>query len=193
MHWQDLWTLYRYRRQVLNLDSALALTRGSPFGPSAMLAHLRPERGSFTGIVTSERSPSLIGQVRYTMGEHSARLTCVMPHSALSAPDMPILLEGLAAQAGGWGAYHLLAELEETSPLFENMRKAGFSVYAWQRIWRLTPPPKGARNGSKSWQPVSSTDEIGVRSLYQYLVPPLVQSAEPLPEVRPPALVLHHR
>jgi hypothetical protein len=86
----------------------------------------------------------------------------------------------LASQAGEWGAFHVLGELEEICPAFESMRRAGFSVYAWQRVWRL--PVASLANGSPPgrWQPVQEEDEWAVRSLFQNLVPPLAQSAEPL-------------
>ena len=53
-------------------------------------------------------------------------------------PALPALIENLTVQAGSWGALHVLAELDETSPAFVPLRKAGFSVYAWQRMWDVT-------------------------------------------------------
>jgi hypothetical protein len=162
------------------------LTRGNPVGVMAAVAQLHPNRGSFTGIATSDRGePNLIGQMTYTTGNRSARLSFVAPARAAVSPPLVALLEGLAWHAGEWGAYHLLGEVDELSPAFEPLRRAGFSVYAWQRIWKLELPAGGEPDGHKSaWQPVTSLDEIAVRSLYQNLVPPLVQSAEPLPNRR---------
>jgi hypothetical protein len=80
--------------------------------------------------------------------------------------------------------------VDELSPAFESMRRAGFSVYAWQRIWQL--PLNGAATGGKSpsrWQPADAENEQAVRSLFQMVVPPLVQSAEPLSSRRLRGLV----
>jgi len=45
------------------------------------------------------------------------------------------LIEHLTAQAGEWQAFHVIAEVDETSEVFIALRKAGFAVYAWQRVW----------------------------------------------------------
>jgi hypothetical protein len=124
--------------------------------------------------------------MRYTVGDRSARILFLMPEDGFDHPGLNHLLEHLAAQAGGWGAFHLLAEVEENSSAMEGMRRSGFSVYAWQRIWKF--PQKNetlVSNGEDKdaravWKPATSIDEIGIRNLYQSLVPPLVQSAEPL-------------
>jgi hypothetical protein len=181
------------REDILCLDSALALTRGSPVGMSAALAQLRPTRGNFTGVASGDDGrPSLFGQMNYTAGNRSARLAFVAPGREAASPLLTGLLEGLAYQAGEWGAFHLLGEVDELSPAFEALRKSGFSVYAWQRIWKVKPAPADG-NPQSAWQPVSATDEIAVRSLYQNLVPPLVQSAEPLPNRRLRGLAYRHK
>ncbi len=182
------------RKDLLCLDSALTLTRGNPVSLMAAIAQLHPDRGSYTGVASSENGePALFGQMTYTSGNRSARLAFVAPGKAAASPLLVALLEGLAWQAGEWGAFHLLGEVDELSPVFEPLRRAGFSVYAWQRIWRLDAPPGGDGAAHKAaWQPVTALDEIAVRSLYQNLVPPLVQSAEPLPNRRLRGLAFRH-
>ena len=169
------------RKDILCLDFALELTRGNPVGIAAALAQLHPARGSYTGVAISEDGgENLIGQIIYTAGSPSARLSFFAPGAAAVSPLVTGLLEGLAWQAGDWGAFHLVGEIDESSPSFEAMRKSGFTVYAWQCIWKLQPLPAVDGKGAQSWQPISPVDEFAVRSLYQNLVPPLVQSAEPL-------------
>jgi hypothetical protein len=168
-------------QDVLCLDSALALTRGKPSGWTAALAGFYPPRAAFTNVASSGNGgAALIGRVHMAPGSRSARLAFVAPGSAAGSPELPGLFEGLARQAGEWGAFHVLGEVEELNPAFEALRRAGFSIYAWQRIWRLelklSAPPD-----DNFWQPVTPADEPAVRSLFQNLVPPLVQSAEPLP------------
>jgi hypothetical protein len=174
------------------LNSALALTRGNPAGPLAILAQMHLERGSFTGVVPrSNGEPPLIGQMIYVSGERSAHLSFMAPDNASQAAGLPALFEGLASQAGEWGAFNLLAEVEELAPIFENLRRAGFCVYAWQRIWQLPPLGSGEGRPPNHWKPASPVDEFAIRSLYQSLVPPLVQSAEPLSARTPQGLVYH--
>jgi hypothetical protein len=189
--WHDVITFYRYRQQVVCTDSEMALTQGNPVGPLAILSRLNPSVGSYTGFcpASSGKCP-LIGHMQYLPGDRSARILFLMPEDGLSQPELTSLLEHLAVQAGSWGAFHLLVEVEESSYALEGLRRSGFSVYAWQRIWKYTPggdtaPGNGSsngqsKNGISQWQPVASVDELHVRNLYQSLVPPLVQSAEPL-------------
>jgi hypothetical protein len=178
----------------------MLLTRGNPAGLTANLGRLHPARGFYTGVTTgSKDSRPLIGQVIYRLGNRSARLSFIAPGTICDSPELPGLLEGLAWHAGDWGAFHVLGELEEVCPAFESMRKAGFSVYAWQRVWKLPvqvendngkglarlpasrgPGSDGGSHRETIWQPVREEDEWAVRNLFQNLVPPLAQSAEPL-------------
>lgn len=189
--WHDFITFYRHRRQVVYTDSAQVLTRGDPTGPLAFLTSLNPAAGIYTCIYpANEDAPPLIGQMQYTTGDRSARIIFLMPKEALVRPNLAALLENLAIQAGEWGAFHLLAEVEENSSAMDGLRQSGFSVYAWQRIWKFAPEANRGSNGNEKngktlWQQTTSVDEVMVRNLYQSLVPPLVQSAEPLTSRRP--------
>ena len=178
--------LLRLREDILSLDSAQSLTQGSQVGFQAALASLVPTRSIYTAITRDENNGlELIGQMSYTMGSRSARLSFLTPGRRASSPLLPGLLEHLAQRAGEWGAFHVLGDVDELSPAFEGLRKTGFSVYAWQRVWKLDAIPPPEKNGTPpAWQPVSTIDETAVRSLFQNLVPPLIQSAEPLPNRR---------
>ena len=46
----DLPTIYRYRGQALSLDTARALTRGSPLGAIGMLAYMNPQRHVYSAV-----------------------------------------------------------------------------------------------------------------------------------------------
>lgn len=171
--------LFRYRDQAQCLDTTLALTRGSPVGAWAVLDHLRLDKGSTTCVLSAAGgSPALIGQVRYE-SSHTARLSFVLPAQAALPERLTALLEGLVHQAGAHGSQVVLAEVEEHSPLFEALRRAGFSVFTWQRIWRVLSLPGG--ESSASWEFASELDHLAVRNLVQTLIPPLVQSAEAFP------------
>lgn len=164
---------------MLSLDSALSLTQGSPLSLAALIAQLHPTRGTYTNIApgNSESLP-VFGQVNFRTGERSARVGFITPEDDTILSSLPMLLEDLARQSGEWGAYHLLAEIDEDSPSFEAFRRAGFSVFAWQRIWRLPESPLISEPDS-DWVPADLEYENTIRSLFQSLVPPLVLAAEP--------------
>lgn len=89
------------------------------------------------------------------------------------------LLDFLCIHAGEMGALNLLAEVKDSDPLLELLRKSGFGIYGWETIWRL--PQKSTNStgdAQKNWHRMTSLDEPAVRSLYQTLVPPLVQASE---------------
>lgn len=146
----------------------------------ALLARLNPALGSYTAIYTASGEIPLIGQMQYTAGERSARIRFLMPEDGLTQSGLAPLLEQLCIQAGSWGAFHLLGEAEENSCAMDGMRRSGFSVYAWQRIWKFQPVSPNGKPPSNLWSPATSIDDFAIRSLYQSIVPPLVQSAEPL-------------
>jgi hypothetical protein len=181
----DLIKLMRLRDDVLSLDSAQSLTRGSLANLPGALVQFMPVHGSYAAISSpSGGGAELIGQITHTPGSRSARLAFLAPASAVSSPELPGLLEKLVGHAGEQGAFHVLGEVDELSPAFEGLRRTGFSVYAWQRIWKLDALPLDGGKAASAWQPVSDADEPAVRMLFQNLVPPLVQSAEPLPNRR---------
>ncbi len=159
----------------------------------AFLARLHPAVETYTGVFLPDNGkPPLIGQMQYASGERSARLVYLMPGKALDDIGLVYLLENMAAQAGAWGAFHLLAEIEEDSIAMDGVRRSGFSVYAWQRIWQFHPEIENHANEAILWHPATSLDENVIRSLYQSLVPPLVQSAEPLTSRRLQGWVYRH-
>ena len=180
----DLPTLSRYRRDVLPLDSARLLTRGDPLGALAMLSYLNPRRHIYTA-VASQDGASLMGQVTLKEGEPSARLTFLTPGEGLNGLTLP-LLDHLAAQAAEWGAFHLLAEVDEDSPAFRSLRQSGFAMYAWQRVWKL--PRLDAPSVKWTWREVEETDWPAVQSLHGQIIPALIQPVDSLPK-QPAGLV----
>lgn len=166
------------------MDTVRALTRGPLGGWSVLRAQLHPARECFTAVLSPKAGPPrLIGQTIYQPGQRSAQISYLIPGNAGGLPEMPALLEGLARQAGRWGAPILLADVEENSPFFEPLRRAGFSVYASQRVWRLAATP-GIQAHVDLWHVAAGTDVVAAYGLYQGLVPPLVQRAESFPRLR---------
>ena len=175
----DLPLLSRYRRDMLSLDSARILTRGNPLSTVALLSYLNPLHHIYTA-VAADNGISLMGQVTLREDETSARVTFLAPQENINGLTQP-LLDHLVAQAGEWGAFHLLAEVDEDSPVFRVLRQAGFAMYAWQRIWKLSSSdPDNAKKDI--WRQVNETDWPAIQSLFGQIVPALLHPVEALPK-----------
>lgn len=120
-------------------------------------------------------------QVLHQPGSRSARFSFLLPDILREQDGLSKLIEYLCFQSGEMGALNVLAEVEESHLLFEYLRRAGFSVYSWEAIWHL-PSAIQAAAPQQNWSN-ASLDEPAIRSLYQTLVPPLVQNAEPFSNV----------
>jgi len=190
--WRDLQTLYRLRHQSVFLYNALVLTRGPMLVSGALLSYLAPSTGIFTA--TRKRSSrgesTIIGQTIQISGSQFAHLTFLTPDSALSDTPLGSLIDYLAVQAGERGVFRLLADVDEGNPGYEALRGAGFAIYARQRVWQLTGQAvgEGVANG---WRVATDRDSIGIRSLYNNLVPGLVQQVEPISPSNPRGLVYY--
>jgi hypothetical protein len=188
--WRDLPALHRNRNNNVYLNSASLLTRGSRLVSGVLLSSL----ASSTGIITSvsvnngDTAEKLIGQITHAPGSQLAQLTFLMPDQSLNSHGLSPLLEHLSAQVIERGAFRVLADVDERALAFEALRRTCFAIYARQKIWKLKPA-ETSQSQSLIWQEVSSRDLIPVRSLYQNLVPGLVQQVEPFPEGRLHGLV----
>lgn len=174
----DLPYLYTFRDQALGLDTARTLTRGNPLGAVGLFAYVNPVRHIYSAIVNGEDESVLAGVI-HSRNEGFAKLLFIAPSSQLEHPQLPSLLDNLSEQAGGWGAFHILAEVDETSNAFVALRRAGFSVYAWQRMWDVSEVSGVERKAE--WTKVKSVHMPAVQSLYYQIVPPLLQPIEPQP------------
>jgi hypothetical protein len=166
------------------------LTRGNPAGIGAMTSSLFSTSESFTAIIeaTSKTNP-IISQLVHHPGSRSARMVFLLPENPDQNEEIPVMLDFLSGKAGEMDAANLLAEIEETSSLFEFLRRAGFSVYGWEKIWKLPQKNSHFIEGKSSWSKPTPADDISIRSLYQTLVPPLVQNSEPFTTNGTPRLV----
>ena len=176
----DLPYLYSFRDQAIGLDTARTLTRGNPLGAVGLFAYVNPVRHIYSAIVNGEEE-SVLGGIIHSRNETFAKMLYVAPSSQLDHPELPELIENLSAQAGSWGAFHIIAEVDERSDAFVALRKAGFSVYAWQRMWDVSEVAEADK--SFNWIRVKSVHVPSVQSLYHQIVPPLLQPVEPQPKV----------
>jgi hypothetical protein len=191
--WRDLPVLLRYRHRGLFFDNASVLTRGEMLVQiGAMLTYFAPAIGIYTYLCSGEEKDfePMLGQVAHGQGEEIARLSFLAPVTALDDETPLTLLEHIVQQIGKRGAFHLLAEVEERTPAFEKLRKAGFALYVHQRIWQSKDNSREKPNPSQ-WQDIRSKDIIAVQSLYSTLVPGLVQQVESLPVKRMKGVVFY--
>ncbi|MDD2923062.1 MAG: hypothetical protein PHQ36_12325, partial [Anaerolineales bacterium] len=124
---------------------------------------------------------ALLGGVIHTRGDSFAKLLYLAPSSHLDQRQLPALIEHLAAQAGEWNAFQVLAEVDETSGVFPALRAVGFSVYAWQKIWDVSHIEKTETNPTSGWARTQSVDLPAVQNLHYQIVPPLLHPIEPAP------------
>jgi hypothetical protein len=157
---------------------------------------------SVKGISQPAKSPQtpdiVFGQFRQRKGSPFAQLSFLTPENAIDSPMMVNFLDDLVCLAGECGAYHLLAEVDEAAHIFESLRHAGFAIYSRQRIWKLPVRAQSAAQLQKAsqggknltWRIARSKDVIAIRTLYNNLVPGMVQQVEPfLTLQRPNGLV----
>lgn len=176
----DLPYLYGFRDEAVGLDTARTLTRGNPLGAVGLMSYVNPSRHIYSAIANGEEKESVLGGIIHTPDETFAKLYYLAPASQLDHPYLPDLVENLAGQAGTWGAFHVLAEVDETSDAFVSLRRSGFSVYAWQRMWDVSEMA-GAGSGS-GWTRVKSVHLPSIQSLYHQIVPPLLHPVESQPK-----------
>jgi hypothetical protein len=182
--WRDLGLLHRVRNDGLCTDAQLAYTRGPHALQTALLDTLLPGGSACTLVARPEEDhePSVVGQFRHHNGEPHATLAFLGPTEAFQASGAARLLDGLAKAAGRRGAHHLLAEIDERNEVFELFRRAGFAVYARQRIWKLSAPlSKHDVSEDSAWRSLREEDLEAVLHLYANIVPALVKQVEPLP------------
>jgi len=182
----DLPYLYSFRDEAIGLDTARTLTRGNPLGAAGLLAYVNPSRHIYSAIANSENE-AVLGGIIHSRDETFAKLLYLAPSSQLGHPHLPELIENLSAQAGEWGAFHVLAEVDENSEAFVPLRKAGFSVYAWQRMWEITEVAESNFHTAQTikpevWTRAHSIHLPAIQSLYHQIVPPLLQPVEPQPK-----------
>jgi hypothetical protein len=143
-------------------------------GPATRIFTYRLETDSQSGL-------PLIGQVTYVLGATNARLSFLAPENGLEMSDISAFSDYLAMEMGKHGVFHILADIDESNQVYHMLRRAGYAIYARQRIWRLNGPSV-AESNPVSWRACKPRDVIGASSLYCNVVPGLVQQVEPLPK-----------
>jgi len=191
---RDLPLLPKYQNRGLFLDSTRVLIHSSVMVPmGALISFIGPSLRIFTYVCENDSQPGkpIIGQVTYNLGASYARLSFLAPDDAIEQPEVTALSEYIVTQMGTFGVYHILADVDESNHAFPLLHRAGFAIYARQRIWRLDGGPAGETDDTP-WRSSRLRDVINVRSLYCNVVPGLVQQVEPLPQKDLKGVVYYH-
>jgi hypothetical protein len=189
MTWFDLPALVGKRNRVISLNIADSLTQGNPVRLGSLLSSFAPETSNYIALVEDDAGRRLrFSQVLHQMGGRSAHFAFITPEDIEGSDDLPALIDFLCYQAGEMGALNVLADIEESHPLFEYFRQSGFCVFGWESIFRV-PPQFSHETAESRWFKPSTVEETVLRSLYHTLVPPLVQNAEPFNNGGTPRLV----
>jgi hypothetical protein len=180
--WRDIVLMRRIRPLGICMDSQLAHTGGTHVFQNALLDPIRPQSQACTLVARPEdpMHEPVIGQIHFHNESRQARLAFLGPASAISTTIGSQILDELSRAAGKQGTHALIAEIRENEPAFESLRRAGFAVYARQRIWRLDHVPAAADQAlDKAWRLENEADRASVLNLVSGLVPGLVQQIEP--------------
>jgi hypothetical protein len=213
--WRDLPAIRRYHQECVFLDSSLVLTRGPSVVERALFSSIAPSMvGVFTCVVDGERNSNdhktgqpndrasnvsqpnifqpIIGQFMHLWDSPFSYLTFMAPESALELARVSALIEYMASLVGERGVLRLLADVDERTRVFEILHQCGFAIYTRQRVWQSTRT--FSENQSPGiWRTAGSRDVIPIRSLYNNLVPALVQQAEPFSTQPPKGLVCYQK
>lgn len=169
------------------------LTRGNPASLGLIASSLVDTASRFTAIMEATSNSNLaVGQAVHHPGHRSASLAFLLMDQRGRSDELLALIEFLLCRVGEAGALNLRAQLDENSPLFEALRRCGFSVYGVQTIWRL-PAVKSSGAAPTLWREAQPSDEPGMRTLYQNLTPPVEQAAEPFQPNNDTRLVVGHQ
>ncbi len=191
--WRDIPVLHRNREKSVYLDSVLVLTRGPLMVQGALFSTLAPSLGVFTCVANdSETEQQVIGQFIHLAGSQFAHLTFLAPETELEHASTTALLDYMITLCGERGAWRLLADVDQESMAFESMRHNGFAIYSRQRNWLMADNINQA-GYSSVWRPAVSQDALAIRSLYNNLVPGLVQQVEPFAAQSPKGVVYYEK
>lgn len=166
------------------LDSELCFTQDEGQQGPALFTLLLPYRGVHTMVARADKQ-QVVGQFRLQPDSHYAHIVYVAPRLEEDMDDTAWLyvLDAMAVEAGKRSAHILVAEVEETAALFKTLRKASYSIYARQEIWRRIPGDTVTYEPKRPVEvtPTTVNDLSGIHLLYGNIVPRLVQPITELP------------
>ncbi len=173
----DLPLVARLSGQGTVLDSERGLT-GDARGPhSVLLSSLLFRSNNIHTIVARSDKQQVVGQFRVPPDDPNAHIIYIAPRLEGDVDNTVWLhiLDAMAKEAGKHRAQALVAEVEETSQLFETMRNAGFAVYMRQQIWRRHPDAPRPPYEKVVLHEVEDLYSPGLWALFGAITPSMVQ------------------
>lgn len=190
---RDIPLMMRLAEQGAVLDSELGFTRPADNPHTTLISSIvLPQRSLLTLVARAEHE-QVVGQIRLKSSEHLAQIVYTAPQLGDGQDNTAWLrmLDAMAVEAGKRGAHILTAEVDESSPLFQTMRTAGFAVYARQEIWRRMPDQGPIPTEAAALTDETDGDAMDIQLLYCNIVPRLVQHIA-VPSQESTGLVYRH-
>ncbi len=179
---RDLPSLRTLAPHGLSLDSPTCLTQDLHILRTAVLAQLIPEIIPETLVLRLQSGPAGFVQLGHRRGAASSRLRFLAPRGLLVDNPGTELIEAALIAAGRRQAQHILADAEDKTDEYGFLRRAGFSIYARQDIWKGAPPsPRSLPAPKGKFRPLLSADASAAHALYCSIVPALVHQVEGFP------------
>ncbi|HVO42129.1 MAG TPA: hypothetical protein VMT34_05890 [Aggregatilineales bacterium] len=179
----DLPLVRRLTPHGVSLDTATSLTRGVHPIDGAVWSSVPLADFGMPTFVLRAGDRNYAAQFRHKFGEPNAHIVFVAPdlqrHADTSAWLQ--LLDTMVSAAGRRGALTLNAEVDDTSPVFEVLREAGFSLYTRQTIWRSEPGAL-APGDATLLRPETDRDTFAIHALCAAVVPRMICQAGGLPD-----------
>jgi len=163
-----------------SLDSVRYFTRGEPLNLRNVMQRVAPLVEQAAVSWEGEDSETCYAQIEKRQTRQYAQMCYLGCQEEPDPVDICRLLEHLVKSAGTWKAWGVLADLPESSPLFEGFRKAGFSIWARQNVYQLTSTDKNYDKDAIRWRLWKSEDINPMNALYKEVVPGVAQCIEPM-------------
>lgn len=156
-------------------DTALNATGGNAFFENL----LRYSQGKLSSYIFEREDFLAMVTLHHPSGPHLARLAHLSPvlNTDVREENMLPILDELARVAGESGTYSISAEVDLDSPEVELFKKAGFAIYARQRIWQREPNPITSTADPLIFIPEESRDVVLAH--YDRFIPPIMRGCEP--------------
>jgi hypothetical protein len=179
---RDLLALRTLSGSGVSLDSRTSLTEDLHPLRRAVLANVFPDFLPETVMLDRAGGTAGFAQLGHHRGDASSRLRFFAPRDLFLDARGIELIEALLCVAGRRQAQHVLADAEEDTDACAFLRRAFFSVYAREEIWKSLPPfPQSLPTPPGVFRPLLSANAAGAHALYCSVVPALVHQVEGFP------------
>jgi hypothetical protein len=142
-----------------------------------MASQFDPGQTILTLLCQQTEGGETIAQVRISSQDRLAYLAMLSGNTEVQDDTLASIFGALSIRSQRLGAMHLIAEVDHKQPLLEKMKGCGFTVIAWQDIWRLDnhSVPSSNQDSPGEWCPLVEVDWWQTLRLLQSIIPPISQ------------------